>query len=322
VTTNIKPEAAGSAMLDQRELRQAFGKFTTGVTIVTANVDGKRVGMTANSFSSLSLDPPLVLWSVRNSSTNFHDFMGATHFAVNVLSTSQIELSQRFAKSSTEKFDGVKYEDGVGGSPVFPDTTAVFECSTESLHEAGDHVIMVGRVQKVSLSDHRPLAFSEGRYSASVEHPATRAVSRQPGPDGESADPLRQFISVLLLRALNRMGDELAEVREAEDITTNETRILNMVDTFAGRTLAQHMPVIYMTDIAAEDALQGLISKGFVTADGRGQLSVTPAGHEKSERMLAEMTKLESRFLKTVPPVQVELLRHTLADIIEADING
>src|SRR5690606_31818816 len=121
-------------------------------------------------------------------------------------------LSQRFAKSSTEKFNGVEYGAGLGGSPVFPETTATFECATLALHDAGDHVIMVGRVENVSLSDQRPLAFSEGRYSATIEHPSTRAT--QPGPSGEARDPLHQFISVLMLRAYNRMQDETADLRE------------------------------------------------------------------------------------------------------------
>jgi len=138
------------ADIDQRELRQALGKYTTGVTIVTADVDGKKVGMTANSFSSLSLDPPLVLWSLRRNSTNFADFLSATHFAVNVLSGSQIELSQRFAKSSPDKFVGIDHGVGITGSPVFADAAAIFECRTEAFHDGGDHMIMVGRVLKGS----------------------------------------------------------------------------------------------------------------------------------------------------------------------------
>lgn len=305
--------------IDGRALRQAFGKFTTGVTIVTADVAGKRVGMTANSFSSLSLDPPLVLWSVRKTSTNYEDFLVAKHFAVNVLSTSQIELSQRFAKSSETKFEGVTHGVGVGGSPIFEDATAIFECATDAVHEAGDHIIMIGRVEKVSLSDQRPLVFSEGRYSASIEHPSSR-TPRPTGLGGEGSDPLHQFISVLLLRAYNRMSDEMAEIHEAEDISKNESRILNMVCTWPGRTLAQLMPRIYLTELAAEDTLQELVGKGFVQVAADGALQVTAAGKDKSDRLMARMAALEGRFLKDIPDVKVELLRHMLEDIIEADI--
>lgn len=302
--------------IDQRALRQAFGKFTTGVTIVTADVDGKRVGMTANSFSSLSLDPPLVLWSVRRSSTNFHDFMAAKHFAVNVLSTSQIELSQRFAKSSETKFDGVEHGVGIGGSPVFEDATVIFECSTEALHEAGDHVIMVGRVHKVAVSDHTPLVFAEGRYSATIAHPS----ARPPRPEVEGgADPLHQFVSVLLLRAYNRISDAMGEVREAEDLSLNESRILNLVCARPGRTLPQLMPRLYLAEQAAEDTVQELLAKGFVSRGAAGALDATAAGRTKSDRVLARAAAVEARFLKDIPAVQVDHLRSMLEDIIEVD---
>lgn len=313
--------AQASAALDERALRQAFGKFTTGVTIVTADVNGKRVGMTANSFSSLSLNPPLVLWSVRKSSTNYEDFMAAPHFAVNILSTGQTELSQRFAKSSETKFEGITHGVGIGGSPTFEEATAIFECRTEALHDAGDHVIMVGRVEKVALTDHRPLAFSEGRYSATIEHPTSRPP-RQSGPNGQGKDPLHRYVSVLLLRAYSRMSDEMAEIREAEDISANQSRILAIACTYPGSTLARLMPRTYMTELAAEDTVQELVSRGFLTVHGDGVLEVTPAGRKKSDRLMDMMAALEEKFLKDVSPVKVELLKEVLEDIIEADISA
>ena len=304
--------------IDQRELRQAFGKYTTGVTIVTADVNGKKVGMTANSFSSLSLDPPLVMWSVRRSSTNFDDFLAASYFAVNVLSESQIEISQRFAKSSPDKYAGVTHATGVGGSPVFEDAAAIFECRTEAFHDGGDHVIMVGRVMKVVRTDQSPLAFADGRYSALMEHPAMRASTSEQQPNGWTQDTMRQFVSVLLLRAYNRMSEELAELRDKEDLSTNESRVLNVAATYPAQTLAQSMPLLYLSDLAAEDALQRLVAKGFLKLDGDRRVVVTEAGREKAQRVMAGMAQLDARVLQNVPAEQADWLRRILVDIIDA----
>lgn len=306
------------AEIDQRELRQALGKYTTGVTIVTADVDGKKVGMTANSFSSLSLDPPLVLWSLRRNSTNFADFLSATHFAVNVLSGSQIELSQRFAKSSPDKFVGIDHGVGITGSPVFADAAAIFECRTEAFHDGGDHMIMVGRVLKVVRTDQSPLAFAEGRYSALIEHPSMRAAAQKQGEPQGSPDTMRQFVSVLLLRAYNRMSEELAGLREEENLTTNESRVLNVAATYPGRTLAQSMPLLYLSDLAAEDALQSLVGKGFLTLDAERRVFVTEDGKDKSRRVMASMTRLDARFLRDLPPDRATELRRILVGIIDA----
>jgi len=312
----LRPAASGE--IDQRELRQALGKYTTGVTIVTAAVEGKKVGMTANSFSSLSLDPPLVLWSLRRSSTNFADFLAASHFAVNVLSESQIELSQHFAKSSADKFADIGHETGVGGSPFFSDAAAVFECRTEACHDGGDHVIMIGRVMKFARSEQSPLAFAEGRYSALMEHPAMRRPSTREQGAGDASDAMRQFVSVLLLRAYNRMSEELADLREEEDLTTNESRLLNVVATYPGQTLAQSMPLLYLSDLAAEDALQSLQGKGFLEFDADAGIFVTESGREKSRRVMAGMAQLDARFLRDVPAAQVSELHRILVDIIDA----
>lgn len=306
--------------IDQRELRQALGKYTTGVTIVTAEVDGKKIGMTANSFSSLSLDPPLVLWSLRRNSTNFVDFLAATHFAVNVLSGSQIELSQRFAKSSPDKFVGVDHGVGLGDSPVFGNAAAIFECRTEAFHDGGDHMIVIGRVLKVVRTDQSPLAFAEGRYSALMEHPSMRAATQKQGKPEGTSDTMRQFVSVLLLRAYNRMSEELAGLREEESLTTNESRVLNVAATYPGRTLAESMPLLYLSDLAAEDALQGLVNKGFLAFDADRRIFVTEAGKDKSRRVMASMAQLDARFLRDVPPDQVHQLRRILVGIIDAEL--
>lgn len=156
---------------DSRQLRTVLGTFTTGVTIVTTHdSEGVDYGVTANSFSSVSLDPPLVLWSQILTSRSFPAFRDTDHFAVNVLADDQIDISNHFAKSSDDKFALLEFSRGLGGVPVLQGTVAHFECVKVAAYPAGDHMIFLGRVERLSHSGRRPLAFAHGRYMVPYAH--------------------------------------------------------------------------------------------------------------------------------------------------------
>ena len=151
--------------MDTRQLRDALGRFTTGVTVVTCcDEAGGFVGLTANSFSSLSLEPPLVLWSLRSASPAMVAFQGASRFAVNVLADSQVELSRRFASKSEDRFAEGTWALGAFGAPVLVGCSAVFECETVSHQVAGDHRLFIGRVLACAESALAPLVFQAGHY--------------------------------------------------------------------------------------------------------------------------------------------------------------
>jgi 3-hydroxy-9,10-secoandrosta-1,3,5(10)-triene-9,17-dione monooxygenase reductase component len=146
-------------------LRTALGRFATGVTIISCRAaDGSPVGLTANSFNALSLQPPLILWSLRDASPTLQAFLAASHFAVNVLAESQVELSRRFATNIDDKFDEGPWSDGLGGAPILAGCAAVFECECLSSQVAGDHVLFIGRVHNVSEAPITPLVFQSGHY--------------------------------------------------------------------------------------------------------------------------------------------------------------
>jgi flavin reductase (DIM6/NTAB) family NADH-FMN oxidoreductase RutF len=162
----------GSA-LDERRLRNALGCFATGVTVVTTRTpDGRLEGLTANSFSSVSLDPPLVLWSLRRDAPSRPGFLAGGWFAINVLAAHQADLSRHFATPSPDKFARLPWLPGLGGCPLLPDCLARFECSTETTVEAGDHLIFLGRVGRASYCDGPPLLFNAGRYCVPAALPA------------------------------------------------------------------------------------------------------------------------------------------------------
>jgi flavin reductase (DIM6/NTAB) family NADH-FMN oxidoreductase RutF len=151
--------------IDQRHLRHALGRFATGVTVVTTRTtDGKLEALTANSFAAVSLDPPLVLWSLWRNATSLPSFRESGYFAVNVLAADQCDLSRHFAMRVENKFANVAYASGLGGSPLLSDTLASFQCSTENTVMGGDHVIFIGRVHRATYRNGEPLIFSAGQY--------------------------------------------------------------------------------------------------------------------------------------------------------------
>lgn len=159
----LEPTAAPA--VDARSLRGVLGRFATGVTIITClDADGGRVGLTANSFNALSLDPPLVLWSLRLSSPSLAAFQRARHFAVNILAESQVDLSRRFASAAPDKFDSGHWAAGQGGAPVLTGAAAVLECALHATHPGGDHLLLIGRVTHVTDIGTPPLVFHGGHY--------------------------------------------------------------------------------------------------------------------------------------------------------------
>lgn len=148
-----------------QHMRLALGRFTTGVTIITCrDASGEPVGLTANSFSGVSLDPPLVLWSLRRASPKLPLFEDAAHFTVNVLTESQVALSRLFASAHADKFAEGVWADGRHGAPVLAGCAATFECETWSRQDAGDHRLFIGRVLHASESALPPLVFQAGHY--------------------------------------------------------------------------------------------------------------------------------------------------------------
>ena len=162
---------ADTPVPDPRALRRAFGMFATGITIVTTTGKGSRgtgrpVGLTVNSFASVSLDPPLVLWSLKKDATDFEAFKASEFFAVNVLSSEQLELCKHFAQRKETRFEGLDYALGEYGAPVFEGCCALFECRNLRHYDGGDHIIFIGRVERFERHEREPLVFQGGHYRA------------------------------------------------------------------------------------------------------------------------------------------------------------
>jgi flavin reductase (DIM6/NTAB) family NADH-FMN oxidoreductase RutF/2-polyprenyl-6-methoxyphenol hydroxylase-like FAD-dependent oxidoreductase len=163
-----------SARFDLRDLRRAFGQYATGVTVVTTRTEDGRVhGMTANSFTSVSLNPPIVLWAAAKGSPSLDAYLASERFVVNVLASDQHHLSRQFATSGADKFDGVTLADGEdsGHPPVLAGTVAHFRCRTTQTVDAGDHVVLLGEVESYAAAGGEPLVFHSGAYRLATRHP-------------------------------------------------------------------------------------------------------------------------------------------------------
>lgn len=162
---------SASPNFSSAEFRAALGMFATGVTIVTAaKANGELVGLTANSFNSVSLSPALVLWSLSRRAGSFDTFSQGAHYAINVLGCEQQALARRFSEPMDDRFAGVAWTPGIGGAPLLAGAIAHFECANRSQYAEGDHMIFVGAVQRCQhVHGASPLLFHGGRFYA--EHP-------------------------------------------------------------------------------------------------------------------------------------------------------
>lgn len=188
------------------ELRQVLGSFVTGVTIITTvDADGKPHGLTANSFSSVSLDPPLILWSQSRSAPSHPVFSGCERFAVNILADEQVELSNRFAKGSADKFAGTPVHAGLGGVPLIDGSAAHLECRLVNSYPGGDHVVFIGEVERIERHPRRPLVFGGGKYMVAQPH------DMGPMQEGRGPNIARLKAVRVATRTLVELSDELDE---------------------------------------------------------------------------------------------------------------
>lgn len=301
---------------DSRALRDAFGSFATGVTIVTtAGPDGADIGLTANSFSSVSLDPPMVLWSLARTSLNMDAFRNSGHFAVHILSADQEALSSRFASKGIDRFAGLELDRGPDGVPLLPDCMARFTCKLAYQYEGGDHVIFVGEIVDFGHSARKPLVFHGGKYGM--------LLPKQPVASVESADEFSNLSSDDLLyqvsNAYLRTRQSVIEKLESRQWTAEEYAVLSII----GREDGLCMPEI----VARSEKVRGqgisaaivqqLIERGLLeevdASDGRVAVRLTAEGRLSVLELIAIRKSSEADVQGKLDPSEVQLLKHLLA---------
>lgn len=317
------PVESGDPCAESGGFRRSLGEFATGVTVITTNVGGIGYGMTSNSFASVSLNPPLVLWSIRRESTSFAAFESCTHFAVHVLADNQIALSQRFARSGPDKFVGLDHLPGLGEAPILHDVAASFECRRSQAYDGGDHLILLGEVKRFCRYDRPPLLFAKGRYAVAADHPETRAFNTAgaaPAPAGSE----ERVLSNLMVRAYSAVAARLESERKTAGLglTLMQARLLRAAATSPDRTLEDLLPELLLDFNASQNVLGSMISLGLVSVDGHRRLHLTEEGEVRLQDIIAHARVNEERLFQGIPAEDIATVRRVLSGIISSPPGG
>ncbi|MFB9949214.1 flavin reductase [Rhizobium puerariae] len=312
------PIEEGDPAADPKAFRRSLGQFATGVTVIATRHEGRPVGVTANSFSSLSLDPPLVLWSIARTSRSFAAFSAASHFSVSILGEDQIDVSQKLSSSREDKFAEVDWYPGIGGSPVMAGAIATLECSTFAVHEGGDHIILVGRVLQHRRYPGKALLYAQGQYGVVDEHPAFRA---QAAADPGTAPPGRTLrdlpLTTLLYLAHHNSSAAFERHRREENISLTQSRILSALTRRSPLSRQSIVRQVYMTPQTVDDALGELLQRGCLECDGDDRFSLSEAGQMLARSIRMRLQEYEREQFAGISAERLDTTRDVLARFIE-----
>jgi 3-hydroxy-9,10-secoandrosta-1,3,5(10)-triene-9,17-dione monooxygenase reductase component len=294
--------------IDAAEFRKALGAFATGVTIITTKAaDGSLVGLTASSFNSVSLNPPLVLWSLAETAASLPAFRAAEHWAVHVLASNQEELSGRFSKRGVDKFAGLELQTGAGGIPLLDGCTARFECRNAFQYEGGDHIIFVGEVLHFSRCELPPLVFHGGRYA----HATRRESAAEKPRDAQLTGSFNEgFLGYLLGRSHFQFLGKLRALLGGEGLSDDEFYVLS---TLTLRRL--------ITAGELDAALAAVLNHPSATTlrilTGRGLVELLPTVAESpvgEYRLTAQGREAALRLISAAKAVELEVLERMGAE--------
>ena len=301
---------------DPRAFRRALGNFATGVTVVTAaDASGRKVGVTANSFNSVSLDPPLVLWSIDKRSSSHGVFEEASHFAVNVLAADQIDLSNNFARPKDDRFAEIAYAPGEGGAPVFADCAARFHCEKYQQVDGGDHWIMIGKVVAFDDFGRSPLLYHQGAYSMVLPHTRmTRRDESQP-PSSHFQGRLNHNLYYLMTQAVRAYQSSYQPRQLSTGLRTSEARMLMVLENDARLSAGDLLREVAMPVREIDDAVANLKRKGLVDDDEHG-VRLTAAGIEQTEDLWAIARAQQDKVFAEFSQDQIDTFKTVLKGLI------
>ena len=313
------------ASFDPQEFRSALSTFTTGVTIITTRAEnGDPVGITANSFNSVSLNPPMVLWSLDKSAMSLSAFTNNKHWNVHILSTEQEALSGRFASRGEEKFKGLELDPGINNIPLLRNCATRFNCRTAFIYEGGDHMIFVGEVLAFDKSELPPLAFQSGQYALAARKPREGVqLGVTPPPECSYTEDLLGYLAgrahfqlvaalhnVLKTQQLNEQQFFILSVLSIQDSLTIE-EINTFVDYTGGAVTIEDMAALEDQDYVV------LVSK-----NGDSRYVLTANGRDASLKQIAVAKSVEEQIAKLIGPGDVQALKILFKRLIKATDPG
>ena len=317
---------------DTRAFRNALGHFATGVTIITAADSAEnRVGVTANSFSSVSLNPPLVLWSLGKKSGTLPIYVESEHFIVNILADNQIELSNHFARPGVEdKFAGLDIRPGISGVPMIPDCAAYFQCQKRFTYEGGDHLIFVGEVLDFQTTEKSGLLYHQGQYAVSERHPQ----SSSNGSASLEDSFVQGYLDYLLSQTANAFEKQFQEELDRSDVSRYEWRILSCVSEYAGRGFDELAALTIIERGRLETIVKDMVKKNWLRLENDEQVSLfveepgmqklvplmaSAKAHEAS--VMVDYSSAERDRLKAILHSILRRMNEPLFQLVEADMD-
>lgn len=309
---------------DPKDFRQALGMFATGVTIVTTQAgDGSPVGVTANSFNSVSLTPPLVLWSLAKSARSLQAFSDASHWNVHVLAEDQVAMSNLFARAGENKFKGLPLDSGLGHAPLLQACSARFQCRTMFQYEGGDHIIFVGEVLSYDRSERPPLLYVTGNYALAT--PKAAPVSTEPNVDPGASLYSEELLGYLLGRSHHQFMASFRSRLDERKLSDGDFYVLSTLsvrEPLTADEIAQH--VSYTAINLDTQVLQSLCERGLLqhsdATDPGYRLSVS--GRDAVLHILAAAKDVEAGVVDRLGEQEAAVLRNLLKRLIQATDPG
>lgn len=295
--------------IEKLSFRKALGTFATGVTIVTTrDAGGNDVGLTANSFNAVSLDPPLVLWSLAKTSLSLAAFAKAAHFAVHILAANQVPLSNQFAKRGQDKFASLTLERGEGLIPLLTGCTARFQCRTAYQYEGGDHIIFVGEVITFDHSESAPLVFHAGEY----------AVTRRHSPAIDDQADLTHLLQSAYFHLLTPVRTERARL----GLSLHDHYVLSVLSGHSDRTIAEIESIIgytgvHVTEAVADELVRKQFADAELHADGK-RLRLAAKGRHAVASLVGAAKAIEAEVMLQYSPDERRVLEDFLWRIVNA----
>lgn len=306
---------------DPKEFRRALGMFATGVTIVTTTAaDGTPIGITANSFNSVSLDPPMVLWSLANNARSLPAFSDSTHWNVHILSNEQEALSNRFARAGEDKFSGLEMDTQPSGAPLMPGCSARFQCKNAFKYDGGDHTIFVGEVVQYDSSALPPLLYVTGGYALASRKAAP--VSTEPQAQLDGALYSENLLGYLFGRAHFQFIHGIRATMQERHLSDTDFFVLSLLSVrqpLGAEEIATH--IAYTGVDLGTGALQALVQRGLLAQDGAG-LRLSPAGSDAILHVLAAAKAVEADLVDRMGEMESAALRNLLKQAILATDPG
>lgn len=308
---------------DAGEFRRALGSFATGVTVITArSTDGRPVGLTANSFNSVSLDPPLVLWSLAKNALSRPAFEAATHWAVHVLAADQEALSARFARRGDDKFADLPLTNGIGSAPLLENCAARFQCRTAFRYDGGDHVIFVGEVLDFERRETAPLVFHAGRYALAAQK--SSSAPRAPELPGGFDE---HFLGYLMGRSHFQFYRGLRASLDEAGLDDDDYFMLSTLSVREGLTADELEDLIgHCLTQPPLQALRALLRRGLLDAEIDGEACrhyrLNDAGKALALRLFAQARNVEARIVERFGESDSAALRSLLHRLVTLTQSG